>query len=67
MLNWILSPMTRLDWLIVLAVIIALSWLSTMPAGVRFITKWSMKSVDKAFKRIDWFEEVTDDKEDGLS
>lgn len=66
MLNWILSPMTRLDWLIVLAVIIALSWLSTMPAGVRFITKWSMKSIQNAFK--DW-EDIFDeeDEEDGLN
>lgn len=66
MLNWILSPMTRLDWLIVLAVIIALSWLSTMPAGVRFITKWSMKSMQNAFKEWeDMFDE--EDEKDGLN
>lgn len=65
MLNWILSPMTRLDWLIVLAVVIGLIWLSTTSVGLRFIWKWSMKSVEKAFKHIDLFGE--DDKEDGIS
>lgn len=67
MLNWILSPMTRLDWLIVLAVLMGLAWLSTTPVGLRLICKWSMRSAYKAFKHIDWFGEVTDDKEDGLS
>lgn len=65
MLNWILSPMTRLDWLIVLGVLIAIGWLCTTPIGLRFIMRWSMKSSEKAFKHMDLFGE--DDKEDGLS
>lgn len=66
MLNWILSPMTRLDWLIVLAVVIAFTWLSTTPIGIRFIMKWSMKSIQNAFKECeDIFDE--EDEEDGLN
>lgn len=65
MLNWILSPMTRLDWLIVLGALIALGWLCTTPIGLRCITKWSMKSAEKAFKWEEIFDE--DDEEDGLS
>lgn len=64
MLNWILSPMTRLDWLIVLAVIMAFIWLCTTPIGLRFIMKWSIKSSEKAFKHMNLFGE--EDEEDGL-
>lgn len=61
MLNWILSPMTRLDWLIVLVVLIAIGWLCTTPIGLRVITKWSVKSASKAFQNMDLFDE--DDEE----
>lgn len=66
MLNWILSPMTRLDWLIVLGVLVAIGWLCTTPIGLRFIMKWSIKSSTKAFKHMDQFG-LIDDEEDGLN
>lgn len=64
MLNWILSPMTRLDWLIVLAVAIAICWLCTTPIGLRFIMKRSIKSAEKAFKYDELFDVVDDDEEE---
>lgn len=61
MLNFFLSPMTRLDWLIVLLIVIGLTWLSTTRVGIRLISKWTMKKTKEMLENFDEMFPLDDD------